>query len=425
MIRRGIALFVAVLLLAGISSSQARQKTTLSIGIYAGGRWDMPISDSDIFFDLLIDTFEQRFPDVQVVYESGVLKQDYSEWLADRIMKNEVPDVFLVLQQDLNYLSRIGVLEDLDVWIARDEDYDSERFFSSALNEGMVNGRHYALAYEVAPMLMLVNKTLLEDSGADDPKDGWSLEDFYEICRQVTRDVDSDGKMDQFGVYDFTWREVMYNMNIRLFNDGGSEAYFDQAAMQDVISYMKRLAALNGYQKPTSNDFDSGRVAFRPFLFSAYKAYKPYPYCLKKYSNFEWDCLPMPGSNEMDGVSVLQSALIGMSAFSDEKQLAWELIQQILDADIQKSLINYSYGIPVLKEIFLDPYVEILQSDEMLNIETIMDVVERAVSEYSFSSYSEVMSYADREISDIIESDADISYGLLKLNNEINEMLTP
>ena len=40
---------------------------------------------------------------------------------------------------------------------------------------------------------------------------------------------------------------------------------------------MKRMEALNTYQKPGSNDFDSGRVAFRPFLFSAYKTYKPYP----------------------------------------------------------------------------------------------------------------------------------------------------
>lgn len=423
MIRRAAALWMVLVLLVCVFAAQAEQKTTLRLGIYTGGRWDMPISDSDAFFDLLIDAFEARFEGVQVVYESGVLKKDYSGWLADRIMKDEVPDVFLVLQQDLGYLSRIGVLEDLDAWIGRDADYRAENYFSSALNEGLVNGRRFALAYEVAPMLMLVNKTLLENAGVDYPGDGWSLEDFYEICRQVTRDTDSDGKIDRFGVYDFTWREVMYNKNIRLFNESGTEAYFDQGAMQEVISFMKKLEALNSYQSPTSNDFDGGGVAFRPFLFSAYKAYKPYPYCLKKYSNFEWDCLPMPGSGSRDGVSVLQSALIGMSAFSKEKELAWELIRQILDEDIQKSLINYSYGIPVLKSILEDPMVEILQSDEMLNIETIMDVVERAVSESSFSGYSDVMSYADREITDIIDSDEDISYGLLKLNNEINDML--
>lgn len=423
--RSFIILFVLVLLLFGICCSAGECQTMLRIGIYAGGRWDMPISDSDAFFDMLIDAFEARFPDVQVIYESGILKEDYSEWLADRIMKGELPDVFLVLQQDLSYLSRVGVLEDLDDWIGQDSDYTSESFFNSALNEGMVNGRRFALAYEVAPMLMLVNKTLLEDSGVEYPKDTWSLEDFYEICQRVTQDTDCDGEIDQFGAYDFSWREVMYSMNIHLFSDGGDEAYFDQSAMQDVVSYMKRIEALSGSKKPTSNDFDSGRIAFRPFMFSAYKAYKPYPYCLKKYSNFEWDCLPMPGLDQESGTSVLQSALVGMSAYSKEKELAWELICQFLDEDIQKSLINYSYGIPVRKNIFEDPEVEILQSDEMLNMEKIMDIVEKAVSEVSFSNYTEAMSFADRRIADIIESDTEIGYGLLKLSNEINDMLAP
>lgn len=423
MMRTLIVLLVALMLFSSIFPALAEPDVILRLGIYTGGRWDMPISDSDAFFDLLIDAFEARFPNVQVIYESGVLKQDYSDWLADRIMEDELPDVFLILQSDLNYLARIGALEDLNAWISRDANYNPESFFSSALNEGLVNGRRYAIAYEIAPMLMLVNKTLLEQSGVDYPKNDWSLADFYELCRQVTRDTDSDGKIDRFGVYDFSWKEVVYNMNIRLFSENGDAAYFNQPAMQDVISYMKQLEALNSYQKPTSGDFDSGKVAFRPFLFSAYKAYKPYPYRLKKYSNFTWDCLPMPGSSETEAGSVLQSALIGMSAFSDEKELAWELIQQILSADVQKSLIDYSYGIPVLKTIFDDPSVELLQLDEALNIETLLDIVDGAVSEYSFSNYTEVMGYADREISAIIDSEVDISRALLELNNEINDML--
>ena len=117
----------------------------------------------------------------------------------------------------------------------------------------------------------------------------------------------------------------------------------------------------------------------------------------------------MPGRGGEEGASVLQSALIGMNAHSKEKELAWELIRQILSEDMQKDLIDHSYGIPVLKTIFEDPEAELLQAGDALNVGTILDVVEKAISEPLFDSYLEAMDVADREISAVINTDVDIS----------------
>ena len=54
------------------------------------------------------------------------------------------------------------------------------------------------------------------------------------------------------------------------------------------------LKQLNHNYNVTAKDFDMGRVAFRPFTFAEYRTYKPYPWRIKKYSTFEWDCLKMP-----------------------------------------------------------------------------------------------------------------------------------
>ena len=75
-------------------------------------------------------------------------------------------------------------------------------------------------------MLMLANKTLLEELCVEYPQNDWTLEDFYQVCRQVTRDTDGDGRIDYFGVYDYSWKDVVHGANVRLFDEDGAEARF-------------------------------------------------------------------------------------------------------------------------------------------------------------------------------------------------------
>lgn len=50
---------------------------------------------------------------------------------------------------------------------------------------------------------MYVNKTLLEKEHIKIPSKNWTWDEFYDICEKVTKDTNKDGKLDQFGVYDF------------------------------------------------------------------------------------------------------------------------------------------------------------------------------------------------------------------------------
>lgn len=423
------ALALLALIVAGqalCAPARADRQRVLTLGIYSGGRWDIPTTHSDQFFDDLIARFEAENPGVRVEYKGGILKKDYASWLAEKVLDHSAPDVFLVLPEDLYRLASLGVLEDLGPYMTLEQGFNQQDFFPTALREGVVGGCQCALAYEIAPMLMLVNKTLLTEAGIPYPRNNWTMDDFYNLCAELTRDVDGDGMIDRYGVYGYTWKEAIYANGIRLFSDDGLEGFFNQPAMAEIITFMKALEALNVYHKPTSNDFDSGQVAFRPFLFSAYKAYKPYPYRLKKYSNFEWDCLPLPQGQEAgSSVSVLESALIGMSSRCRDKQLAWSFIRMLLsDAGVQEDLLDDSYGIPVLRAIFEDGAADkLLPSDESLNPGTILQVVMNSVSEPCFRNYNAALALADQKISYIINTQVDTVQALTELNSEVNVIL--
>ena len=265
------------------------QPITLEIGVFAGSYWDVPVQDSNKFFDEAIAEFERENPKVKVRYRSGTLKRDYSEWLSQKIIKGNEPDVFCILPNDFNTFVSIGILKDLDKIINNDLQFDKNKMYVNAIKSGQFQGRQYALSSEISPVLMFVNKDLLKKEKIDIPIGDWTWNDFYNICKKVTKDTNGDGKIDQFGSFGFDWKDAVYTNGQKLFEPDGSAAHFDSPDVLEAVNFLVKLNQLNLNFRVTSDDFDAGRVAFRPFLFSTYKAYKPYPYRVKKYGQFEWE----------------------------------------------------------------------------------------------------------------------------------------
>lgn len=184
------------------------QKITLKIGIFAGSNWNVPNGDCYKIIDQVIERFEKKYPMVNVEYESGIIKDDYSQWLSSQYLKGEEPDVFMILSEDFNTLSALGALKDLDYLIQQDTQFNKDDYYESALDTGKYHGDQYALPYESNPTLMFVNKTLLKNENIEIPNNDWTLDDFYEICKQITKDTNNDGQIDQYGCYNYDWLDL-------------------------------------------------------------------------------------------------------------------------------------------------------------------------------------------------------------------------
>ena len=107
------------------------QTVVLKVGVFAGSNWDVPSGNGYKLIDDAIERFEQQHPDIKVEYTSGILKEDYSLWLANQFVKGEEPDVFIVLDDDFNTLSSIGALKDLTGFIENDKDFAIENYYKS------------------------------------------------------------------------------------------------------------------------------------------------------------------------------------------------------------------------------------------------------------------------------------------------------
>ena len=121
-IKKGILTLVSLsLVLIYCLINDPSRDITLTLGLYAGSSWDVPNGESYQVIDQAIKKFEKKYPNVHIEYKSGIIKDDYSSWLANEITKGTIPDVFMVLPDDFNTLSSIGILKNLDRLIKKNE----------------------------------------------------------------------------------------------------------------------------------------------------------------------------------------------------------------------------------------------------------------------------------------------------------------
>ena len=89
----------------GVSFLVPKQgKIILTFGMFSGNQSDVPNDDCYKIIDETIKEFEKEYPNVKVKYTSGILKEDYSEWLSNQALNGALPDVFMVLPEDFHYI---------------------------------------------------------------------------------------------------------------------------------------------------------------------------------------------------------------------------------------------------------------------------------------------------------------------------------
>ena len=425
-----LAVLGAALLLSGAAFSHRQKETVLEFGMITGSNWDVANANSFTIIDQAIDRFEAEHPGVKIHYYSGIRKDDYSEWFSRKLLAGKEPDVFMVLGTDFNQFSSMGVMKNLEPLMEKDPDFDEEKYFSSSLRSGQYGEIQYALPYETVPTLMFVNKTLLAKEGIAMPNPDWTWDTMYSICQKTTKDLDGDGVLDQFGCYNFGWQDAVYSNGGEIFTSDGKESNFTGEKVVEAIQFVRRLNDLYQGQKVTQEDFNAGNVVFMPLTFAEYRTYKTYPYKIKRYTNFQWDCITMPAGYQGGNLSQVDSLLIGISSHTKHEQLAWEFLKLLTyDEEIQTEIFRSSQGASVLKAVTESKEMESIVQEDMEESDTVISgsllgrIIEEGRIEPQFKRYEQALALADSEIGQILENDETIDSSLKILQRTVNSYL--
>ena len=273
-------------------------------------------------------------------------------------------------------------------------------------------------------------KTLLEQEGIEVPNENWTWSTMEQIVDQITKDKNGDGVIDQFGTYNYTWKEAVYSNGAELFDKDGKKAFFSGTKVNEAVKFVKKLNEMNGGREVTQNDFDSGNVAFMPLAFSEYRTYKTYPYKIKKYTSFQWDCTSMPAGPGGHNTSEVDALLMTIGNKSKHKELAWEFLKMLTsDSSIQREIFEYSQGASVLKYVTGSRYAESMIRKDMdvdekgIDNRLLSDAIENGRINPKFSKYPEAMALAENEIDDIYKNEKNIDSSLKVFQRSITKFL--
>lgn len=424
-----LLLFAVICFHAGIYVSGERE-IVLEFGMFTGSNWDVENVDSFVIFDKAIERFEAEHPGVKIHYYSGVPKEDYSEWFSRKLLAGQEPDVFMILRSDFNQFSSLGVMKDLGELMETDPEFDSGKYFTSAFGTGQYGNVQYALPYETVPKLMFVNKTLLTKEQIDMPEQDWTWEEMYRICEMVTKDLDGDHFPDQFGIYNYGWMDAVCSNGGEIFEADGSGCCFTDERIIEAVKYVQQLEELNQGQKIIQEDFSGGSVAFMPLTFAEYRTYKTYPYKIKQYANFQWDCITMPSGSHGANRSQVDTLLMGISANTKHEKLAWEFLKILTyEEEVQMEIFRHSQGASVLKSVTQSSRMEEIIQADMEEGDTVISgnllgrVLEEGYISPQFKRYEQAMSLADSEVGKIVESKKAVDSSLKILQRTINDYL--
>lgn len=408
---------------SGIYDPDGRK--TITIGAFTGSYWDVQNGNSYKILDNAIAKFEEQNPGWRVKYESGITKDDYSDWLYGKLLEGDAPDLFFVFDEDFDVLSEMGTMAELDRLMENDDELMVEDFYNTSFTCGTYKGIQYALPYESAVDLMFVNKTILSEEGIELPPDDWKWDDFYSICEKITKDTNGDGINDRFGVCNYNWEKAMNSNNVGLFDETGNVVGLGSEEAVEAVDFVERLENLNDGYNVTSNDFDLGNVAFQPLMFSQYRAYKPYPLRVKKYSSFEWDCVTMPAGPKGKNTSYMDTLLLAINKNTHYEKKAWEFMKILTaDEEIQSQIFTYSEGASPLKSVTGSSEItSMLEKEENIQMSLLDTAMENATVMPSFKNYVNAVRTVDSAVREVLEGDSNISMSLIKKQRDINNYL--
>ena len=239
--------------------------------------WQTP--DENALDLTAIRAFEAAHPGVVVENEPVTNQAEYREKVITSIVSGAPPDVFLLDNIDVPAFVEAGVMLDLRPFAQR-VGIDVDAFFPEVLAIFSRDSQVFAFPKGFSPVVYYYNRALFDAAGLPYPSDGWTWDDFLHTARALTRDLDGDGNIDQWGTAIlrpfYAWQAMIWSGGGDILVPDGTRASgaLDSPATIAALEFLTSLVTThrvapppNAFRAVTGNEtrlFYSGRLGLLP-----------------------------------------------------------------------------------------------------------------------------------------------------------------
>lgn len=279
----------------------------------------------------------------------------YATKLQAAISGGNMPDVFYVEQSNLMAYVDNGVLLDITDEI-ENSDFDLSNIWEYGVNsyrydgEKVGSGALYGLPKDVGPFALGYNKDMFKEAGIDlpDTDTPYTWDEFVEVSKQLTKDSDGDGNLDQWATgFNVNWslQAFVWSNGADWINEAKDTVTVDTPEFAKALQWFADLQNVHELT-PSISDAQTldtyqrwmnGEIAFFPVG----------PWDMSTYAglDFEYDLMPWPAGSTGESATYIGSLGIGVASKTKHPEEAVKLVeylsaseegqQQLVDAQIQ------------------------------------------------------------------------------------------
>jgi multiple sugar transport system substrate-binding protein len=313
----------------------------------------------------LVDAFHEAHPGIRVEIAHIPSQADYRTRLATEFAAGSPSDVTLMNYRRFAAFAASDALEPLGPYLAESDLIQESDFYPITVDSFRWNDTLMCIPQNISSLVVYYNEDLFDAAGVPYPSDDWTWDDFVQTALSLTRDLDGDGTIDQYGLGTepslFRLAPFVWQNSAPLVDDPETATRLTLTrppsleALQWFVDLQRMHGVVPGRIEEAALDSESRFVGGTTAMFLNSRRGTP---TYREISSFTWDIAPLPRQKEAAGI--LHSDAYCLSKTTANKDAAWTFIEFANSVEGQSIIVRSGRTVPSLIEVaesdlFLDP----------------------------------------------------------------------
>ncbi|MDI6829068.1 MAG: sugar ABC transporter substrate-binding protein [Armatimonadota bacterium] len=305
------------------------------------------------YYNKALESFYKKHPNIRVRIELIPWSRVFDKLLISTA-GGRPPDVSRIDSTYFTPCAAKGLLECLDSYIANDSEFDLDDFYGPALEGwGKYDGKVYGLPGDVDIYAMFYNKTMFDKYGIPYPDETWDWNKYLEVARKLTKDLNGDGRIDQWGcIPDPWWQDYVWQNGGEIVSSDGKKCLLDQPEAYEAIQFASDLRCKYRVAPGVTDMADIGpQKMFTNGMVGMYitGSWAAALVFHKEIKTFDYDVAPIPKGKRR--AAFMGGAAFGILRLSKHKKEAWELVKFMTGPEIQAHFARTQHIIPSRRSV--------------------------------------------------------------------------
>jgi multiple sugar transport system substrate-binding protein len=353
-------------------------------------------------YQKLVDAFHEEHPEIEVELIHVPSQTDYRTRLATDFAAGSPPDVTLMNYRRYAAFAAEDQLEPIGPYLDESDLISEKDFYPVSLQGFIWNGQLMCLPQNLSSLVIYYNEDLFDAAGVPYPPDKWSWDEFLATAQALTKDLDGDGDIDQYGI---GMSPELQRLAPFVWQNGGPIVDDDAQPRRTTLARPPSLEAFQWFvdlrlehgvvptraeeaSQDSESRFMNGTIGM---FFNSRRGTPTY----REIESFSWAVAPLPSGET--SASILHSDAYCLSAATENKGAAWTFIEFANSVEGQTIVAGSGRTVPSLISVaeskaFLDPTQAPARSRVFLDAMNIMRLVP------VISTWNEIESTANEEI---------------------------